>query len=89
MVRDKNKLKYEDLKVGMRVSTSQLSDLYGVWIYINPETKNEKEVDILYFCTEETRDDKKIEEIANKYGKTTVIYQPEFYAEEDAEVYDD
>ncbi len=82
------KLTLQDLRVGMHVKTEQLSDLYGVWIYINPETRKTGEVDIVYFCTSETKDDSKIKDILNTFGKTSVIYQPAFYADEDAEVYD-
>lgn len=83
------KLTINDLKIGMHASMWQLSDLYGVWIYINPNTINRDtgEVDILYFCTEKSKDDNKIIDINNKFGGTSVIYQPDFYAEEDAEVY--
>lgn len=83
-----SKLAIQDLKVGMHVVPEQLSDLYGVWVYINPETANENGFDILYFCDEKTKDDKEIEKIQKQYGKTTVIYQPKFYEDEDAAVYD-
>lgn len=84
------KLTINDLKTGMHVIMWQLSDLYGVWIYVNHNTINRYtgEVGILYFCTEKSKDDNKIIEINNKFGGTSVIYQPDFYAEEDAEVYD-
>lgn len=82
------KLTLQDLKVGMHVKTEQLSNIYGVWIYINPKTATDNEVDILYFCTSENKNDSKIIEIEKKFGKTTVVYQPKFYADEDMEVYD-
>lgn len=85
------KLTLQDLKIGMHVKTEQLSELYGVWIYIDPTTinKNKDEVDILYFCTSETKDDKMIQKIQDKFGKASTIFQPAFYAEEDTKVYDD
>ncbi len=83
----KTKLIMEDLRVGMHVEPEQLSDLYGVWVYIDPETATEDGFDILYFCNEETKDDNEIEKIRKKYGKTTVIYQPKFYEDEDAAIY--
>lgn len=85
------KLKLQDLRVGMHVQTEQLSDLYGVWIYVDPTTinKDTNEVDILYFCTSETKDDKEIQKIQDKYGKTSIIFQPAFYADENNNVYDD
>ena len=85
------KLRLQDLKVGMHVKTEQLSDLYGVWIYVDPTTinKDTDEVDILYFCTSETKDDKEIQKIQDKYGKASIIFQPAFYADENCNVYDD
>ena len=82
------KLTINDLKIGMHVSSEQLSDLYGVWIYINPKTNNDNDIEILYFCTNDTRDDSIIHKLSEKYGETSVIYQPEFY-KDDAEVYDE
>lgn len=81
------KLKLQDLKIGMHVKTEQLSELFGVWIYINPLTDKSDEVDILYFCTSETKDDTKIKEIVDKYGKATIIFQPAFYEDDDNVVY--
>ncbi len=81
------KLTIDDLKVGMHVVPEQLSDLYGVWVYINPETADKDGFDILYFCDENTKDDKEIEKIQKQYGKTTVIFQPKFYEDEDAAIY--
>ncbi len=83
-----SKLTKDDLKVGMHVVPEQLSDLYGVWVYINPETANKDGFDILYFCDETTKDDSEIEKIQKQYGKTTVIFQPKFYEDEDAAIYD-
>lgn len=83
------KLKYSELRKNMHVKTEQLSDLYGVWIYVNPETVCGDEVDILYFCTPETKDDKEIQAILDRFGRATTIFQPAFYADEDVEVYDD
>ena len=82
------KLTIQDLKVGMHVIPDQLSDLYGVWVFINPETANKDGFDIIYFCNEDTKDDDEIDKIQHKYGKTTVIYQPKFYEDEDAAIYD-
>ncbi|WP_026511227.1 MULTISPECIES: hypothetical protein [unclassified Butyrivibrio] len=84
----KAKLTMEDLRVGMHVEPEQLSDLYGVWVFINPETVREDGFDIVYFCDENTKDDTEIEKIRNRFGKTTVIYQPKFYEDEDAAIYD-
>ena len=84
------KLTINDLKIGMHVNMEQLSDLYGVWVYLDPTTVNKTtgDADVLYFCTLDTKDDNKIIEIRNKFGGTSVIYQPSFYAEEDAEIYE-
>lgn len=83
-----SKLTIDDLRVGMHVAPEQLSDLYGGWVFINPETADEEGFDILYFCDENTKDDKEIEKIQKQYGKTTVIFQPKFYEDEDAAIYD-
>ncbi len=66
------KLTMNDLKVGMHVVPEQLSDLYGVWVFINPNTANKDGFDILYFCDEDTKDDREIEKIQQQYGKTTI-----------------
>ncbi len=84
----KSKLTIDDLKVGMHVVPEQLSDFYGVWVFINPETATSDGFDILYFCDENTKDDKEIEKIQKQYGKTTVIFQPRFYEDEGAAIYD-
>ena len=78
------KLTISDLKIGMHVKTEQLSGLFGVWIYLNPTTidRDNNEVDILYFCTEETKDDNKIQAIFDRYGGATTFYQPSYYADE-------
>ena len=81
------KLTIQDLKIGMHVIPDQLSDLYGVWVFVNPETANNDGFDILYFCNEDTKDDDEIDTIQHKYGKTTVIYQPKFYEDKDAAIY--
>ena len=82
------KLTMDDLKIGMHVVPEQLSDLYGVWVFINPVTATKDGFDILYFCDENTKDDREIEKIQKQYGKTTVIFQPKFYEDEDAAIYD-
>ena len=82
-----SKLVLEDLRVGMHVAPEQLSDLYGVWVYINPETVNDEGFDIIYFCDEKTKDDNEIENIRKQYGKTTVIYQPKFYEDKAATIH--
>ncbi len=82
------KLRYEDLKIGMHVKPEQVSNLYGVWLYVNPNTVSEDGFDILYFCNETNIDSKKVAEIRKAYGKTSVIYQPKFYEDEDVAVYD-
>ena len=84
------KLKLQDLKIGMHANLEQLSELFGVWVYVDPNTVNKEtgEIDILYFCTSDTKDDDKIQEIFDKYGKASTFYQPAFYADEGAEVYD-
>jgi len=85
------KLTINDLKIGMHVNIEQLSNLYGVWVYVNPITFNKDtgEVDILYFCTENTKNDDAIQDIIDKFGKASTFFQPSFYADEDTEVYDD
>lgn len=34
------KLKLQDLKIGMHANLEQLSELFGVWVYIDPNTVN-------------------------------------------------
>lgn len=82
------KLKASDLEIGMHVTGEQLSDIYGVWIYVNPLTENYGEYDILYFCDENTKNDDEIKKIFDQFGKISVIYQPAVYEDEDAEIYD-
>ncbi len=81
------KLKPEDLQIGMTVTGEQLSDIYGTWIYFDPEKYTPGRGTILYFCTDQSRDDKKIQEIENKYKVVRVYYAPSYYAEDEA-VYD-
>ncbi|SFH68365.1 hypothetical protein SAMN04487830_10519 [Pseudobutyrivibrio sp. OR37] len=88
MVKSNKKLTIDDLSVGMKVKFEQISDIYGAWIYINPKTAHDEYIEVLYFCTDETRDEAKIDAITKKYGKISVIYQPEFYRD-DEEVFDD
>ena len=82
------KLKYEDLRVGMHVKPEQVSDLYGVWLYVNPNTITADGFDILYFCNEDDIDSEKVAELRMRFGETSVIYQPKFYEDEDVAVYD-
>ena len=85
------KLTLQDLQIGMHIKVEQLSNLFGVWVYLNPSTVNKDtgDVDILYFCTAETKDDDKIQAIFDKYGKATTFYQPSYYADENIDIYDD
>ena len=83
-----NTLKAEDLRIGMHVRGEQLANIYGVWIYVNPETKTKNEYDILYFCDETSKDDSEIDRLLEKYGSLSVIYQNPVYEEEDAEMYE-
>lgn len=91
MADTKNLLRLEDLHEDMHVNMEQLSNLYGVWIYFNPNTLNKDtgDADIVYFCTEDTKDDAKITDILNQYGKLATMYQPVYYEDEDNEVFDD
>ena len=82
------KLRYEDLKVGMHIKPEQVSDLYGVWFYVNPKTITSDGFDLLYFCTESDVDSQKVASIRQQFGETSVIYQPKFYEDEDVAVYD-
>ena len=80
-------LKPEDLKVGMTVSGEQLSNIFGVWIYLDPESNDPDSAKILYFCSEKDKDDKRIQDLEDKYKMTRVYYMPSYYTE-DEEVYD-
>ena len=80
-------LKPEDLKIGMTVSGAQLSNIFGVWIYLDPESPEPDSGKILYFCSESDRDDQKIQELEDTYKSTRVYYMPAYYSE-DEEVYD-
>ena len=56
------KLTINDLRVGMTVEASQLSDIYGVWIVIDPNYNNNNSFKILYFYTADTKDDNRLKE---------------------------
>ena len=83
-----NTLSVNDLKIGMHVTGDQLSNIYGIWIYVNPETEKYGEYDILYFCSESDKNENEIKKIRNKFGKVSVIYQPAIFEGEDVELYE-
>lgn len=83
--KDTTRLKLEDLKIGMYVTSEQLKDIYGVFIYLDAYATNRLEGKILYICK---KPDKEVDRIEREYGGLCVFYQDERYLEEDYIVYE-
>lgn len=79
------KLKIEDLKIGMYVTSKQLENIYGVYIYLDAYSRNTLEGKILHICKEP---DAEVDRIEEEYGGLCVFYQDSFCIEEDYEVYE-
>ena len=73
------KLKLEDLKIGMYVTSTQLEDIYGVYIYLDAYSRNTLEGKILYICQ---KPDEEVDRIEEEYGGLCVFYQDERDLEE-------
>lgn len=68
------KLKKEDLKVGMYVTQEQLSSIYGVYIYLEKVNDKLMSGNILYIAEEP--DTNIVRDIREKYGYMRVHYLP-------------
>lgn len=80
------KLKKEDLRVGMYVTAEQLSEIYGVYIYLERVDDGWFSGNVLYFS--ESPESGVVKALKEKYGYSYVWYTPEEYAEE-VDCYDD
>ena len=66
------KLKLEDLKIGMYVTSEQLSDIRGVYIFLDAYDKSTLEGEILYIAN---KPDSVSEQIRKERGGLCTFYQ--------------
>lgn len=76
----KEKLRLEDLKVGMRVTKEQLEDIYGVWIYFD-HYDNELGGTIIYIGQGSTNESR--EAVRKNNGVLSTFYQDLDYIDEE------
>jgi hypothetical protein len=83
-------LKKEDLKIGMHVNPRMLSNVFGVYVFIDAYDNRELDGNILYFCDDIDSEDaeEKIKDIEKTHGGTCVFYLPKSYGEEDFAIYE-
>lgn len=80
------KLSKKDLKIGMTVTTTQLDDIYGMWIHLADYDKI-KGGKIIYFTDDEN--DMNAYEFTKDYvGRMSVFYQNPEYTNEEVAFYE-
>ena len=83
-------LKKEDLKIGMHVNPQMLSNVFGVYVFIDAYDNKNLDGNILYFCDDIDSADaeEKIKSIEMQHGGTCMFYLPKSYGEEDFAIYE-
>lgn len=80
------KMKLDDLRVGMVVTTAQLEDIYGVWIHLVDYDKAMG--GRIIYMTSDADDCNAFEITGNYLGRISVFYQNPEYANEEVVFYE-